>query len=411
MNLKIFSAVLFFCMASSQSFAQDQKLLLAELNKLNNEIRAESNEKSVLNKLLALQTLQNKYQNNPYANILFPQLIAEELSYLNMHVESIEAMSEAKDDKENIDFNINDYTISSVENSLYRYFRNANIVMVNEAHHIDQHRVFTLNILEYMWEQGFRYLALESLSENFEEGVKDKYVTQEVGSYSKSAFMAMMILHARDLGFKLISYDYKKSDSSDQREENAARTIFDKVFKQDPNAKILIHCGYSHIDEENKLASKLFSITGHDPVTINQTDLRESTKGKESPIYTAISNKLTQSSPIVLLDKSQKPWSFKPNTYDVNVIWPRMKKDNERQSWEKLNRKTKIIKANICVNYPCMIEAFNTEEDAKALPQDRIVIWNKNHNVTLFYNDKLFIKVTESEPLVLDSSFNEKVTY
>jgi septal ring factor EnvC (AmiA/AmiB activator) len=64
MNSKILSAVLFFCMTSLQSFAQDQKSMLAELNKLNNEIMAQSNENSVLNKLLALQTLQNKYKKN-----------------------------------------------------------------------------------------------------------------------------------------------------------------------------------------------------------------------------------------------------------------------------------------------------------------------------------------------------------
>jgi hypothetical protein len=406
MNSKILSAVLFFCMTSLQSFAQDQKSMLAELNKLNNEIMAQSNEKSVLNKLLALQTLQNKYKKNPYAHILFPQLIAEELSYLNMHIESIETFSAAKDYKENVDFNVNEYTISTVENSLYKYFKNANIVMVNEAHHIDQHRVFTINILEDMWEQGFRYLALENFSEDFEEEIKNTYITQDVGSYSKSVYMGMMILHAKELGFKLISYDYKKYDSSNQREENAAKTIFDKVFKKKPNAKILIHCGYSHIDEEKKLAAKLFSITGHDPLTVNQTDLMESIEGKENPIYSAISNKLTQPSPVVLLDKNQKLWSYKPNTYDVNVIWPRMKKEDERQSWEKLNRKTKRIKANTCVNFPCMVEAFSTEEDPRALPQDRVVIWNKDHNATIFYNDKLFIKVTETEPSVLSTSLN-----
>jgi hypothetical protein len=312
-----------------------------------------------------------------------------------MHIESIETMSAAEDDKEQVGFNINEYTISNVENSLYKYFQNANIVMVNEAHHIDQHRVFTLNILEYMWEKGFRYLALESLSENFEENIENTYITEDIGTYSKSVYMGMMILHAKKLGFKLISYDYKKSYSPNQREENAAKTIFDKVFKQDPNAKILIHCGYSHIDEEKKLAAKLFSITGHDPLTVNQTDLMESIEGKENPIYSAISNKLTQPSPVVLLDKNQKLWSYKPNTYDVNVIWPRMKKEDERQSWEKLNRKTKRIKANTCVNYPCMVEAFSTEEDPKALPQDRVVIWNKDDNATIFYTDKLFLKVTE----------------
>jgi hypothetical protein len=358
---------------------------------------AQSKERNILRKLLSLQALQKQYSHNPYAGVLFPQLIAEEMSYLNMHVESIDTMASMEKENDYADFNIKNYTIAPAKKTLVKLFANANIVMINEAHHVEQHRVFTIDLLHDMWKLGFRYLALENLTEHFEEQIKDTYINKKLGSYSQSTYMGILVLQAKNIGFELIAYDYTASDSFEQREDNAANIIFDKIFKNKPDAKVLIHCGYAHINEQDKLAAKLSVVTGHDPLTVNQTHLQESTAAKEHPIYSVIEKELTEPFPVVLLDKGQKLWSYKPKSYDVNVIWPRMTKGSNRQIWGKLNRKVHTVNANICIDYPCLIESFVAQQDTKSIvqPQDRVVVWHKEDNVELFYSDKSFIKVSD----------------
>ena len=62
------------------------------------------------------------------------------------------------------------------------------IVMINEAHHVPQHRVFTYRLLEDLWQKGYRYLALEALSENAEHGLDKGYVSEKTGLHSGTHF-------------------------------------------------------------------------------------------------------------------------------------------------------------------------------------------------------------------------------
>src|SRR6476646_12211948 len=38
------------------------------------------------------------------------------------------------------------------------------VIMINEAHHVPMHRAFTVQLLEGLYQKGFRYFAAETLS-------------------------------------------------------------------------------------------------------------------------------------------------------------------------------------------------------------------------------------------------------
>jgi hypothetical protein len=168
--------------------------------------------------------------------------------------------------------------------------------MFNEAHDIAQHRVLTYRMLSGLWKQGYRYFAAESLNSSASSQINKGYVTNNIGYYTRESIYANLVLKAKEIGFEIISYDLHKPsklNTIDERETNSALTIKEKVFDKDPNAKIIIHVGYSHINEEEWLASKLKSITNLETLTIDQTTrIERSNREFEHPTYTKAVNEV-----------------------------------------------------------------------------------------------------------------------
>ncbi len=207
--------------------------------------------------------------------------------------------------------------------------------------------------------------------------------------------MGQLILKAQELGFTLISYDYNGSNSSAERELNAANIIKTKVFNKDPNAKIIIHCGYGHINEDKKLAAKLQNILNIDPLTINQTDVVEKTSSQlESNIYQKLSQKISGIYPVLLVDNNGEWLSLYNDKYDVNVIWPRTEMNNGRPNWAKIGRKSKLLNGSLCDAFPCVVESYIENSTNASLPIDRIIFTTQDEQKDIFYNGNLNIRVT-----------------
>lgn len=260
------------------------------------------------------------------------------------------------------------------------------IVMVNEAHHISQHRVLTNRLLKRLWKEGFRYFAVETLTKTASQQIDSGYISTKSGYYTKEPLYANLLLEAKKMGFKVVSYDYKKSSSTKEREILAAQIIHDKVFANDDKAKVLIHCGYNHIKESGHwLANQLKQVTGFDTLTINQTDLREKSNSElENPVYELVNLKIKDDFPVVLIDKNFNAWSPMPKQYDVVVFWPRTQFKFGRPTWSSLNRSPYEIKENWCKNnYPCMVEVLNLGLDDE-VPLDRIVLHSKSDSKSVF---------------------------
>jgi hypothetical protein len=149
--------------------------------------------------------------------------------------------------------------------NLLQKTKNQQVVIFNEAHNAPKHRLFVSNLLDSLYNQGFRYLALEVF---YNDSIFEKtgYLTENNGFYIFEPNFANFIRKAFKKGFKIIGYD----DFSNEREQKQAENIYNQTIKLDKNAKILVYCGYQHIDTA-WMAGKFQKISGINPLTIDQT--------------------------------------------------------------------------------------------------------------------------------------------
>ena len=148
------------------------------------------------------------------------------------------------------------------------------IVIINEAHHLPYHRTFTRSLLADLFENGYRYLGLEAL---FDSTINErKFATLSSGYYTKEPEFGNLIHEALTLGFTLFSYEASVGKNGKEREIEQADNI-QQFISNNPNGKVLTHCGYAHAYEHEypswgkAMAGRLKDNMKIDPFTIEQT--------------------------------------------------------------------------------------------------------------------------------------------
>ena len=243
------------------------------------------------------------------------------------------------------------------------------VIMLNEAHHNNFHRQFTLNLLKDLYEKGFRYIGFEALSQMDIPINTRKYPIQSSGFYTKTPTFGNLIRTALEIGFTVFGYECSTENNSKQREIEQAENI-KKILDQNPKAKIIIHAGFDHIREdinfgswEKAMAGRFKEFTGIDPLTIDQVQMSErSYQLKENPYYRLAAVK---ESTIFLTDSNKAftdPHSVK--TFDIQVFHPKTSYLHNRENW--LFSKNKLYyPVNIEKNehsFPCLVFAFKKNE-------------------------------------------------
>lgn len=161
------------------------------------------------------------------------------------------------------------------QNLILDKIKNEKLVMINEAHHSARHRYLTGTLLQNLYNNGFRYFGLEAIND-IADIEKFSFPTQSSGFYISEPNMANLIREAKRIGFTVFMYD----DFSNDRETNQTNNIYNKTFKIDVNAKVLIHCGFGHNSENSEfkntmLGFKINSLYQINPFTINQAGFRK----------------------------------------------------------------------------------------------------------------------------------------
>lgn len=396
MKLLSFLLVLF----SLQAFAGsdiDIKVFLKEANRIGKIIEHESLDKSLPQKIAQSETLLKKNQENPIAY----DIIAQHLTTIYSFASEYEKVLEM----DNVDEKIRErqyskplnYTVIPALDAIIERAKKHQIVMINEAHHIAQHRVLTYNLLEALWEQGFRYFAVETLGASILPEEKIGFISQKDGYYTKEPIYANLLLKAKKIGFHLISYD--SSGHLEERENKAANNLNNAIFKKDKNAKVLIHVGYAHINEQKWLAGKLKQLLGLDPLTVDQTSFMERKHTRyEHDIYLDVIRGSHSSAPLVLLQENKTIYSSNKDNWDMTVFWPRTTYKYNRPIWASLDRQHTLIKPSVCNNtFPCMIEAFRFGLEDE-VPEDRIILSDKNDEKALFTTEETkYLRVTNQK--------------
>lgn len=239
------------------------------------------------------------------------------------------------------------------------------VVMVNEAHHDAHTRLLTLELLPRLRAIGYTHLAIEALAENGADLRRRGYPTDGSGSeYLREPVYGEIVREALRLGYVLVPYDPIDGDAGG-RESGQARTLYDKVLAGHPDAKLLVHAGYAHIDKAPgrlgkvvPMAARLQALTGMDILSIDQTDIREAEPFNEFEAQRQVANAVRTSDslhgvpqsgltphldaraalrdpyhqiveafhptrPVVLRHMGDgRLWSAHPRLYDMNVILP-----------------------------------------------------------------------------------------
>lgn len=254
------------------------------------------------------------------------------------------------------------------------------VLIINEAHHMPQHRVFTARLIKGLSELGYKHLGLETY---FQSDQNDSllqangYPTLKSGYYLKEPQFGNMIREALNHSFKVFGYESQGHENGKEREVNQAQNIVDYMGKY-PDEKILIHCGFDHGFEgqmpnnwEKAMAGRLKELSGVDPLTINQTTYSErSDRAFENPYMQA----LDVAVPTILLKDDADIFTYQRSEayFDMAVVHPRSKSFN-RPSWLLYNDKMvyDFDFNDASIDCPCLVLAYEENDDiSSAIPLD-----------------------------------------
>lgn len=213
--------------------------------------------------------------------------VAQELSIIGRYDEARALLGDEQVSFQ-IDSTSSEYT--SAEHKILEESKSTSIVILNEAHHRPEHRYFVSSLLEGLYDRGYRYLALEAITNHFidstlllyDEELAERgfpYFSPITGTYTREPEMGKLIRRAIALGFTIVGYE--KVENEGDREYIQARNLYNKLFTASLNPNVVVLCGYHHVFEKsakssNKMmAAHLKEMTGIDPLTIYQLNVGE----------------------------------------------------------------------------------------------------------------------------------------
>ncbi|MCY4128903.1 MAG: hypothetical protein OXG15_06630 [Gammaproteobacteria bacterium] len=272
-----------------------------------------------------------------------------------------------------------------VERSLQHRF-----VVVNERHHVGSDRLLTLELLEPLFEQGFRYLAVETQA-HWDDINERGYPVASGGYYSNEVVFAQMLRTALQFGYEIVPYEIEDSQRASEnpdepinrqveRELAQAKNIIARTVSKDSEAKVLVHCGYGHVRETKAsnwttMAYFLKELSSRDPLTIDQVRLSErGSLTEEHPIrQEALKRGLIGGSPVVLLDSTDERVDVSAST-DIEVFGVQTSYEHGRPSWMRMGglREPVWFDTPKCVDQTCILEAMDPSEGEHAVPYDRV---------------------------------------
>lgn len=287
------------------------------------------------------------------------------------------------------------------------------ITIINEAHHMPQHRVFTTKILQQLYDIGYRHIGLEALmniSKTNSLLTSNKYPVMENGYYIKEPQLGNLVRQALKIGYKVFSYESLQHKDFKEREINQAKNI-ETYIAANSKGKVLIHCGFAHGTEgiiggkwEKAMAQRLSELTGINPLSINQTTYSEKgVKEVENLFY-----RLTEvNEPTIFLkDKEDVFGKYKEGSwFDISVFHPRTKNYN-RPEWLLFGeRKEEVISLKDApIDFPCIVIAYlEGEKIGYAVPYD--VKEAKDREVTLVLkpgNYRIILRNEKNNSLLFD---------
>ena len=210
---------------------------------------------------------------------------------------------------------------------LRRLASDVQIAMINESHSIVTTRAFIYQLLPVLRQLGFKYLAMEALapaSDGLAQSLPMKLLQDtalpsrgypldesSAGFYLREPIYAELVREAVAQGFTLVAYETLQAKSRDEREEGQASALA-RLAASDPQAKIAVIAGYSHIwKADGWMAERLQKQISGKVLSIDQTS---------GVLGCDQSPKTSSLEPYILMGANGKGWASKPDRVDVTVL-------------------------------------------------------------------------------------------
>jgi hypothetical protein len=253
-------------------------------------------------------------------------------------------------------------SIGPIAQTLLAEAETAQIVIFNEAHMMPLHRAGTLGIVEALVEAGFTHYAYESFGEKITNRT-EPYIRADDSFYSNDPIHARLLRQLKAKGIKLIPYEDNREES---REVAQALNLKERVFDQTLSAKLIVIGGWDHVIEHRyneaggMMAHEVKELTGHDPLTISQTDCYATT-------YQPVLAKTR-------LNKNGAEEAF--NLTDFMIGHPQLTFTKNRPDWRRAigDVDTPVPAAFLEKDVPVIIEARRPGEPDLAVPDERLLL-------------------------------------
>lgn len=294
--------------------------------------------------------------------------------------------------------------------------KNEKIIIINEAHHNNRHRVFTTSLLQGLYDNGYRFFGLEALADT--EINDRKFPVMESGFYVKEPQMANMLSEALKIGFVLFEYEASDGKNGKEREIEQAANIA-RLVKENPNSKFLIHCGFDHVIEgippskswERAMAGRLKDETNIDPFTIDQVYYTEKGDIKFTSPYILMANPKKS---VIMVNEAGKLFNGGETNdqTDCRIIHPITEYENERPDWLLLDgkRKTYTVPKSKITEYPVLVLAYRKNEyEQNGVPADIIEILNKETNTNLILDKGIYKIIIKDKNYKIIHEFDAKI--
>lgn len=326
--------------------------------------------------------------------LIFGQYLSWHQSYLGLHEDALQSFSiQQVSDKQDAPSPLDgDWQLQPAVDVIARLAQDQRAVFFNEAHNAAITRSLTVEMLPRLKALGFTHFAAETLYETDHKLAQRGYANDDTGFYTQEPVYAEMVRTALRLGFTVVAYEAASDATGDAREREQARNLYQRVFKDNPDARLVVNAGYAHIVESGKylggasMAQHFRKMTRVDPLTIEQTMLIPHTKiGQDHAYYRALLARSPPKQPSVFVDRDGKPWTLRPDQYDLSVVLPPFTRENGRESWLSLGgaRLAYNVDGEICRNnMPCLLEARYQGDGDDAVPADRIVIGLRDNSLS-----------------------------
>jgi hypothetical protein len=183
---------------------------------------------------------------------------------------------------------------------------NNRVIMMNEMHFNPHSRAFVISWLEKCYENGYRYLAAETLRASDTLLNQRRTVLRgETGWYSDEPVFGDLFRTALNMGYTLVPYE--GDGFGVDREVNQAKNLVQNILDKDPEAKFLLLGGFGHIADRNgwyTMGRYFKEQSGIDPFTMQCTFFDDPYGETDSlqTVYYDLIDAMPNREPILLYD-------------------------------------------------------------------------------------------------------------